>query len=38
MEPTDDEKRQARRVQLLLYWLVAIMVVVPLVIYIVRLR
>lgn len=38
MEPTDEEKRQARRVQLLLYWLVAVMIGVPLVIFILRLR
>jgi predicted nucleic acid-binding Zn ribbon protein len=37
MEPTEAEKRQARRVQLLLYFLVAIMIVVPAVIFIVRL-
>lgn len=37
MEPNEAEKKQARRVQLLLYWLVAIMIVVPLVIFIVRL-
>ena len=38
MEPTEEEKRQARRVQLLLYWLVAVMIGVPLVIFILRLR
>lgn len=37
MEPTEVEKRQARRVQIFLYVLVAIMIVVPAVIFIVRL-
>lgn len=38
MEPTEDEMRRARRVQLLLYWLVAVMIGVPLIIFILRLR
>lgn len=38
MEPTEEEKRQARRVQLLLYWMMAVMIGVPLVIFILRLR
>ncbi len=37
MEPTEEEKRQARRVQIFLYVLVAILIVVPAVIFIVRL-
>jgi len=36
MEPTEDEKRQARRVQLLLYWMMAVMIGVPVLIYIFR--
>ncbi len=38
MEPTEEEKRQARRVQLLLYWMMAVMIGVPLVIFTLRLR
>jgi hypothetical protein len=37
MEPTEAEKRQARRVQRLLYALVAFMIVVPVIIYFLRL-
>jgi hypothetical protein len=38
MEPTDAEKLKARRVQLLLYALVAIMIGVPVVIFFLRSR
>jgi hypothetical protein len=37
MEPTDAEKQQARRVQRLLYALVGFMIVVPVIIYFLRL-
>lgn len=37
MEPSEAEKLKARRVQLLLYALVALMIGVPLVIFILRL-
>jgi hypothetical protein len=37
MEPTDAEKRHARRVQRLLYALVVFMIVVPAIIYFLRL-
>jgi hypothetical protein len=37
MEPTEAERRQARRVQWLLYALVVIMIGVPVIIYFVRL-
>ena len=36
MEPTEEEQRQARRVQLLLYWMMAVMIGVPVLIYILR--
>jgi hypothetical protein len=36
MEPSEAEKLKARRVQLLLYWMVAVMIVVPAVIFVVR--
>lgn len=36
MEPTDAEKLKARRVQLLLYVLMALMIGVPLVIFVLR--
>ncbi|MEY4689090.1 MAG: hypothetical protein RIR76_3113 [Verrucomicrobiota bacterium] len=36
MEPTEEEKRQARRVQLLLYWMMALMIGVPFIIFILR--
>jgi hypothetical protein len=37
MEPTEAEKQQARRVQRLLYGLVVFMIVVPVIIYFLRL-
>ena len=37
MEPTVQEKQQAKRVQRLLYALVVIMIVVPVIIYFLRL-
>jgi uncharacterized membrane protein len=37
MEPTEAEKRKGRRVQLFLYVLVALMIGIPLVIFILRL-
>jgi hypothetical protein len=36
MEPSEAEKLKARRVQLLLYWMVAVMIAVPAVIFVVR--
>ena len=36
MELTEEEQRQARRVQLLLYWMMAVMIGVPVLIYILR--
>ena len=36
MEPTEEEQRQARWVQLLLYWMMAVMIGVPVLIYILR--
>jgi len=33
MEPTEAEKLKARRVQRLLYWLVALMIGIPLIIF-----
>jgi len=38
MEPTEAEKLKARRVQLLLYALMAVMIGTPLLIYVLRLR
>jgi hypothetical protein len=38
MEPTEGEKLKARRVQLLLYTLTAILIGVPVIIYFVRSR
>jgi len=37
VEPTEAEKQQARRIQRLLYAMVVIMIVVPVIIYILRL-
>lgn len=36
MEPTEEDQRKARRVQLLLYWMMAVMIGVPVLIYIFR--
>ena len=36
MEPTEAEKLKARRVQCLLYWLIALMIGVPLVIFLLQ--
>jgi predicted nucleic acid-binding Zn ribbon protein len=36
MEPTEEEQRQARRVQLLLYGMMAVMIGVPVLIFIFR--
>jgi hypothetical protein len=36
MEPSEAEKLKARRVQLLLYWMVAVMIGVPAVIFVLR--
>jgi hypothetical protein len=36
MEPSEAEKLKARRVQLLLYWMMAVMIVVPAVIFVLR--
>jgi hypothetical protein len=36
MEPSEAEKLKARRVQLLLYWMMAVMIVVPAVIFVFR--
>jgi phosphoenolpyruvate-protein kinase (PTS system EI component) len=37
MEPTEAEKLKARRTQVLLYWLVGVMVVVPAAIFLMQL-
>ena len=36
MEPTEAEKLKARRVQFLLYWLIALMIGVPLLIFLLQ--
>jgi len=36
MDPTEEELRKARRVQLLLYWIMAVMIGVPFVVFILR--
>ena len=38
MEATEDEKKQARRVQRLLYGLMLVMIVAPVIVFLLRMR